>query len=207
MKILFFSSSPGFAAVEGLQPACETSLFGQVSPKPVPEHFNFCPSCGSSNISLREGKCIICPDCDFTLYFNPTSSAGALVFDKTGKLLVVERAKNPSKGKYGIPGGFTDFGERLEEVVVREAKEETNLDLHSVRFFASFSNTYVFRDVRYDVTDSYFLAKVDSFEDLVPEAEEVLGIHLVDPKKVPAEQWAFDSLRAAIAKYLNEQEL
>lgn len=120
---------------------------------------------------------------------------------------MVERAKDPSKGKYGIPGGFTDFGERLEEVVVRETKEETNLDLLSVRFFASFPNAYVYRDVKYNVTDSYFLAKVDSFDDLVPEAEEVLGIHLVDPKKVPSEQWAFDSLRAAIAKYLSEEEL
>lgn len=177
-----------------------------MSTKPVPEHFNFCPSCGSGKLRLRDGKCINCPDCDFTLYFNPTTSAGALVFDKSGKLLVVERAKDPSKGKYGIPGGFADFGERLEKVVVREAKEETNLDLHSVRFFASFPNTYVYRDVSYAVTDSYFLAHVDSFDDLKPEAEEVSGIHLVDPNEVPEEQWAFDSLRAVIRKYLNEQD-
>lgn len=175
-----------------------------MSKKPVPEHFQFCPRCGSEKLLLREGKCVECPDCDFTLYFNPTCSAGALIFDRTGKLLVVERAKDPSKGKYGIPGGFTDFGERLEEVVVRETKEETNLDIHSVRFFASFPNTYTYRDVAYAVTDSYFLAQVDSFDGIEAEAGEVAGLHLVIPQEVPAEQWAFDSLREVIAKYLSE---
>ncbi len=154
---------------------------------------------------MREGKCINCSDCDFTLYFNPTCSAGALIFDDNGQLLVIERAKDPSKGKYGIPGGFTDFGERLEEVVVRETKEETNLDIHSVQFFASFPNTYTYKDVSYAVTDTYFTAHVDTFDGLAPEAGEVAGIHLVVPENVPLDQWAFDSLRAAIAKYLAER--
>ncbi|WP_309021085.1 NUDIX domain-containing protein [Pelagicoccus sp. SDUM812002] len=175
-----------------------------MSKKSVPEHFRFCPSCGSEKLALRGGKCVECPDCSFTLYFNPTCSAGALIFDQQGKLLVVERANEPSKGKYGIPGGFTDPGERLEEVAVRETKEETNLDIHSVKFFASFPNVYTYREVSYAVTDTYFLAKVDSFEGLEAEEGEVAGLHRVDPKEVPQDQWAFDSLRNAIAKYLAE---
>ncbi len=176
-----------------------------VSNKPVLEHFRFCPSCGSQKIFLDEGKRVECPDCRFVLYFNPTCSAGALIFDREGKLLVVERANEPSKGKYGIPGGFTDLGERLEEVAVRETKEETNLDIHSVRFFASYPNTYTYRGVSYAVTDTYFLAQVDSFDGIEAEAGEVAGLHLVAPENVPGEQWAFDSLRNVVAKYLAER--
>nr|WP_281384362.1 NUDIX domain-containing protein [Pelagicoccus albus] len=138
------------------------------------------------------------------MYFNPTSSAGALIFDKLGKLLVIERARDPSKGKYGIPGGFADFGERLEEVVRRETKEETNLHIESATFYASFPNRYAYRDVLYQVTDTYFMATVDSFDSLSAEESEVAGIHLVDPREVPSDQWAFESLRAVMEKYLSE---
>lgn len=173
--------------------------------KLVLEHFQFCPSCGSQRIALREGKRVECPNCGFTLYYNPTCSAGALVFDRSGRLLVVERANEPSKGKYGIPGGFTDHGERLEEVAVRETKEETNLDIHSVQFFASFPNIYTYREVSYAVTDTYFLAKVDSFDGIEAEAGEVAGLHLVVPEEVTQDQWAFESLRNVISKYLSER--
>ncbi|EDY83296.1 hydrolase, NUDIX family, putative [Verrucomicrobiia bacterium DG1235] len=176
-----------------------------MSEKPVLEHFNFCPSCGSNLISLDSEIRVHCDDCSFTLYSNPTCSAGALIFDDAGRLLVVERANDPSKGKYGIPGGFTDLGERLEEVVIREAKEEVNLALDSVTFFASFPNTYRHRNVAYAVTDTYFLAKVASFDAISPQESEVAGIQFVDPKTVPQEQWAFDSLRQAIALLLSEQ--
>lgn len=101
-----------------------------------------------------------------------------------------------------MPGGFTDFGERLEEVVVRETKEEVNLDLDSATFFASYPNTYCYRDVAYAVTDTYFLATVESFEGTSAEQSEVAGIRFVDPNAVPDDQWAFPSLRAAIKKHL-----
>ncbi|MBK1877715.1 NUDIX domain-containing protein [Pelagicoccus mobilis] len=175
-----------------------------MSDKFVTEHFNFCPSCGSSSVELKNGNCITCSDCDFLMYFNPTSSAGALIFDDEGKLLVIERANAPSKGKYGIPGGFADYGERLEEVVVRETKEETNLDIANATFFASFPNEYHYRGVIYGTMDTYWEAHVHSFDDIVAEEGEVAGIHLVDPTKVPAEKWAFPSLKNAIAKYLAE---
>lgn len=138
------------------------------------------------------------------MYFNPTASAGALIFDDEGKLLVIVRANNPSKGKYAIPGGFADYGERLEEVVVRETKEETNLDIKNATFFASFPNEYHYRSLIYGTMDTYFIAHVHSFDRIEAEAGEVAGIHFVDPSEVPDEKWAFPSLRNAIAKYLDE---
>jgi len=169
------------------------------------ETYNFCPRCGSRRITLSEDKRIDCRDCALSLYFNPTCSAAALIFDKADRLLVVERSREPSKGCFGVPGGFSDHGERLEEVLARETKEETNLDIESARFLASFPNRYAYRGIAYSVVDVYFLARVCSFEEMKAEESEVQSIQFVDPRRIPPEKWAFDSLRHATSLWLQTQ--
>ncbi len=174
--------------------------------KPVVEHFKYCPNCSKSSITTFQENAIRCPDCDFELYFNPNSSAAALIFDNKNRLLVIERAREPAKGKYGVPGGFIDYHESAEDALRREVKEETNLDITSFQFFGSFPNLYPYKQVIYPTLDLYFTAKVDSFENAKIEESEVLGIHLVEPARVSNDQWAFRSLRAVIAKLLADKK-
>ena len=47
---------------------------------------------------------------------------------KDGKILLVKRKYPPSAGKWSLPGGHVELGERLEEAVLRELKEETGVD-------------------------------------------------------------------------------
>ena len=170
----------------------------------LPQHFRFCPKCGAEPLRPLPSSehSIECPDCRFTLYFNPSCAAAALIEDRKGNLLVIERARSPAKGKYGVPGGFCDYGERLEEAIAREVKEEVNLDLSSFSFLASFPNEYLYRSVIYPVTDAYFTATVESFEQLKAETSEVAGIHFVNPAEVPPDKWAFPSHRSAIEHLL-----
>ena len=42
-------------------------------------------------------------------------------------LLLGRRAFSPGKGQWGLPGGFMELNETLEEAATRELKEETNL--------------------------------------------------------------------------------
>ena len=51
---------------------------------------------------------------------------GAIIFDGTSVLLV-ERAGEPLKGWWSIPGGLLETGEKLEDAVRRETLEETGL--------------------------------------------------------------------------------
>ena len=44
-----------------------------------------------------------------------------------GKIVLIKRGNEPSKGKWTIPGGLVELGESVEEAVIREAKEETCL--------------------------------------------------------------------------------
>jgi len=53
---------------------------------------------------------------------------GALIFEN-GRILLVERGKEPLKGYWSLPGGILETGEKLEEGIRREVAEETGLDV------------------------------------------------------------------------------
>ena len=62
----------------------------------------------------------------------PVVGVGAVILD--GDKILLEKRKNmPSKGKWSIPGGLVDLGERVEDAVVREVKEETGLEVYEPR--------------------------------------------------------------------------
>lgn len=56
----------------------------------------------------------------------PIVGVGAVVVD-AGRVLLVQRGREPLKGKWSLPGGMLEVGESLHEGVVREVEEETGL--------------------------------------------------------------------------------
>lgn len=68
-------------------------------------------------------------------------------------LVLIER-KNPPFG-WALPGGFVDIGESLEEAAVREAKEETTLDVNLVEQFYAYSAPH--RDPRFHTITMVFI--------------------------------------------------
>jgi nucleoside triphosphatase len=64
----------------------------------------------------------------------PKIAVGALVFNKEGKLFL---GKCDSKwdGKWIVPGGHVEWGETIHDAMVRELKEETDLDATSCEYF------------------------------------------------------------------------
>ena len=67
----------------------------------------------------------------------PYLGVGALIFED-GNLLIVERAKEPLKGYWSIPGGILETGEKLEEGIRREVLEETGLEVEPLSVFEIF---------------------------------------------------------------------
>ena len=59
----------------------------------------------------------------------PVSCAGAVVRDGAGRLLLVLRANEPSRGRWSLPGGRIEPGESAEQAAAREVREETGLDV------------------------------------------------------------------------------
>jgi len=62
----------------------------------------------------------------------PEPIVGALIFNPEGKLLLVKSHK--FNGMYVIPGGHIELGEKMEDALKREVKEETDLDIYNVKF-------------------------------------------------------------------------
>lgn len=63
----------------------------------------------------------------------PIPCAGAIVFDATGRLLLIQRGRPPEPGRWSIPGGKSLRGELAAATAVRETREETGLEVQVVR--------------------------------------------------------------------------
>jgi len=62
----------------------------------------------------------------------PIAGVGVMIQDGE-KYLLIKRAANPDKGLWSVPGGLVEVGERIEDAAVREALEETCLDVDLVK--------------------------------------------------------------------------
>lgn len=60
-------------------------------------------------------------------------AASAVVVDADGRVLLVKRGEEPEKGRWSVPGGRVDPGETLAQAAVREAFEETGLQVQIIR--------------------------------------------------------------------------
>ncbi len=77
-----------------------------------------------------------------------------IIIEMDEGIILIERS-NPPYG-WALPGGFLDYGESLEQAAVREAKEETNLDLVDLRQFHTYSKPG--RDPRFQTVSTVFIA-------------------------------------------------
>lgn len=105
---------------------------------------------------------------------NPFITVDAIIEIDGGVILI--RRKNPPQG-WAIPGGFVDYGESLEHAAVREAKEETGLDIALVRQMHTYSDPK--RDQRHHTVSTIFIAKASGTPVAADDAEEA-GIFTKD---------------------------
>lgn len=89
----------------------------------------YCQECGDKLDKVNEDgrDRMKCGSCDKIAYENPVPATVAIVFNKSGELLLVKRNVEPKNGEWCLPGGFNEIGETPEECCLRELEEETGL--------------------------------------------------------------------------------
>lgn len=79
------------------------------------------------------------------------------IIEVDDSIVLIERRNGPEG--YALPGGFVDYGETVESAAIREAKEETGLDVTLVRQFHVYSDPA--RDSRQHNVTVVFIARAD----------------------------------------------
>jgi len=94
----------------------------------------YCPKCGGLLRSrLVEGReRPACSACPFVHYRSPASAAAAVVL-REGSLLLIRRRNEPHRGRWSIPAGYQEVDETPAQAAVREAREETGVEIEVER--------------------------------------------------------------------------
>jgi ADP-ribose pyrophosphatase YjhB (NUDIX family)/ribosomal protein S27AE len=160
--------------------------------------YKFCPQCGGRLaerlLKANEPKRLVCTACGFIFYLDPKLAVISLLPYQDG-LVMVRRGIEPGYGKWVVPGGFVDVGETVEDAVVRETFQETNLKVRVISLLNVFS---------YHHSQTVVIAYVAEYlsGDLTPGDEE-LEARVFRPADIPWDLIPFSSTRDALRQYLN----
>jgi NAD+ diphosphatase len=99
------------------------------------EQHRFCGRCGSFMLSERAGHERSCKQCG-TRWFPRIDPAIIVLVTEGARCLLGRQAVWP-KGRYSTIAGFVEHGETLEAAVIREVREETDIEIHDPRYTSS----------------------------------------------------------------------
>jgi mutator protein MutT len=164
------------------------------------ETIRFCPLCGAAlvrqPIPPDQKEEAVCRTCGFIFYLNPKVVAGAILAEN-GRILLVRRATEPSRGKWTFPGGFVDWEESVCDAAVRETREETGL----VVTLGELLGVYSYPGAH--VVIVVYRARITGGE--LRANHEILEMAWVAPEEVPWEDLAFPSTRDALRDWLSHR--
>ena len=102
------------------------------------------------------------------------------------KLILIKRGREPFKDCFALPGGFVEYGETVENAAVREAKEETCLDVYELFLLGVYSKPN--RDPRGHTVSVVYYGKGSGTPKAGDDAKELF---LFDINQIP-NNLAFD---------------
>jgi len=128
----------------------------------------------------------------------PEPTVGVFIFNQAGELLLLKSHKWP--GKYVVPGGHVELGERIEDAAIREAKEETGLDIHDLEFinFQQFLYDPSFWKPRHFIFFDYAGRTESTDVQLNDEAEEHVWVRLGAAIHLPLDAYTRISIEKLI---------
>lgn len=117
----------------------------------------FCARCGNAMTLRRldDRERAVCDRCGYIAYRNPAPAAGVVLVEDGG-ILLVRRKFEPRRGLWTLPAGFVEYDEHVAACAVRETREETGLEVETIRLFGAYM---AMDDPRVQVVLLLYLAK------------------------------------------------
>lgn len=163
------------------------------------EVFLFCPRCG---VKLHEtAKGMQCPSCLLFSYHHPRPTAGAILFNDQGQILLTQRGREPFQGTWDVPGGFIEMGEALEEGLRREIREEVGLYVTDLECIHCAPGFYPFQGIAYSILDFFFIGRIPN-KQTIQVSDEVTRTLFFEPDDLPWDQLMSERHRQALKKSL-----
>jgi ADP-ribose pyrophosphatase YjhB (NUDIX family) len=164
--------------------------------------YRFCPVCGAPLeprlLKAGEPERLVCTACDFVFYLDPKLAVGTIISDDRNRVVLVRRAIEPGYGKWVFPGGYVDRGEELTAAAVREAREETGLDVRLDRLIDIYSYSGVI-----PVIVVYAATMIGG---CLGCDDEGLEARFFEPGEIPWDELAFRSTFEALRAFLGGPE-
>jgi len=118
-----------------------------------------------------------------------------------GRLVLVRRGKPPFRGRYALPGGGVEVGERLEEAVEREVLEETGLESEVMRLLGVYGDPG--RDPRgHTISIAYVLRSIGG---TLMAGSDAAATKLASPTRVPSLAFDHDRIVADYRRSLTSR--
>ncbi len=157
----------------------------------------FCPRCGAAEFSMCDAKSFTCKPCGFVYYINPAPAVIAIILNNRGQVLMARRKHDPGAGMLDLPGGFVDMDETAEQALIREVKEEVNLDIIAYRFIATYPNRYYFKGLVYFTTDLAFICSTEA-SGTVEANDDVSSAEWLYINEINPDDIGLDSVRRVV---------
>jgi len=157
----------------------------------------FCSACGAE---LPSRPPVTCASCGTTHWLNPWPCANGIVVENH-RVLLGRRAHAPWFELWASPGGFCELGERPEETVVREVREETGLDVEVRGYLGTWVDVYADDPSEPDagvINVAYFTAVLTAGERGSLDPAEVSEIAWFGWDELPADLAPPETLRGVL---------
>ena len=123
----------------------------------------------------------------------PLLTADAVILVNNQRDIVLIRRKNPPfQGIFALPGGFVDVGETVEEACIREAYEETNINVKIVKLIGVFSDPK--RDPRGHTVTIAFLCEPLTKDEKPKAKDDAAALEVIQLSKLSSLELAFDHM-------------
>ena len=163
---------------------------------PDPGRPDFCGRCAAPLVAQAKGGRArpVCPRCGWVYYARPAFGAAVLI-EFGGRVLLVQRRNPPYQGYWMLPAGFVEYDECAAGTAVREAREETGLEVRLAGLHGLYYGT---DDPRNPSHLAVYYAEVTGGELRV--GDDAAALATFHPAELP-QQIAFAGQRQALADW------